>query len=93
MTKKTIRTPQQRIEFYQQKIKELQLKMKGKSVVLDKNTKGMKEALDALSFIVTTHKVSMGQVIKTISSLKRTGLRIQDPAPKVRKSKSTTVSN
>lgn len=93
MTKKTIRTPQQRIEFYQQKIKELQLKMKGKSVVLDKNTKGMKEALDALSFIVTTNKVSMGQVIKTISSLKRTGLRIQDPAPKVRKSKSTTVSN
>ena len=93
MTKKTIRTPQQRIEIYQQKIKELQLKIKGKSVVLDKNTKGMKEALDALSFIVTTNKVSMGQVIKTISSLKRTGLRIQDPAPKVRKSKSTTVSN
>jgi hypothetical protein len=87
MSKKTIRTPQQLIELYQQKIKQLKLKLKKSPIKLSKDSEGMGEALTALNFLVTTHKVSMGQVIKTISGIKRTGLRIEDPAPKIRKPK------
>lgn len=87
MTKKMIRTPQQRIEFYQQKIKELQEKLKSSGSTLNKDSDGMSEALNALMYLVKTHDVSMGQVIKTISGIKRTGLQIQDPKKKVRKFK------
>jgi hypothetical protein len=85
MTKSAKITTQDRINLYQQKIKDLKLKLKGSTSKLNKDSEGMTEALNALNFLVTTHKVSMGQVIKTISGIKRTGLRIEDPAPKTKK--------
>lgn len=84
MPKKTA-SLQQRIDSYQNKIKELEARMREGTTTLTRESEGVQQALDALTFLKTKHKLPMACVIKSMSRMNRTGLRIQDPAPRIKK--------
>lgn len=81
----------ERIEEARLKLKKLEEKRKqnGKptSIKMDRDSAGVKDAISALNHVVTANNTSMGEVLKLISRLRRTGLRIEDPVKKPRKKK------
>ena len=80
-------TTQEQITLLEARLKKLKDKLKAPAMTLDKDSAGMDEAIAALKALSTAHNVTLGEVIKAVSRIKRTGLRISDPAPKVRKKK------
>jgi hypothetical protein len=82
------RTTEEKIDFLEKQIQQLKLKLNPpKKTEISKDSVGVEDAIKALEYLMTTHKMSMGEVIKSISRIKRTGLRIEDPLPKVKKLK------
>lgn len=77
------RTTEQLIESKKIELKKLEQRLKdeknSQKSKLDKDSNGVKEVIVDLEKIVKENKSSMGEIIKLISKIKRTGLRIQDP--------------
>lgn len=89
MAKAKRRTTEELIAFHTQLIKELKEKQKASKVVLfDKDSAGVQQAIEAVTNVASVNKVTIGEVIKLIAKIKKTGLRIQDPVEKTRKPKS-----
>jgi len=89
MEKRQRKSIEQRIKEYQEKLNKLKEKQRRGSglgyISLDKDSVGIGDAITALNRVAEANKTSMGDVIKCISRIKRTGLRIQDPMKKARK--------
>ena len=72
------RTPEQLIADYKKKIKEQEEKLKAsKSPKLTKDSAGIAEAIDAVVKAADANKVNIGDVIMTIATIKRCGLKIE----------------
>lgn len=82
-------TTQEQIVQLTEKLKQLKALLKNPNKKLTKSDIGVPEAIAALQVVANNHKLSFGEVVKAISSVKRTGLRIQDPLPKKRKVSTT----
>lgn len=92
MAKGKRRSITEMIEFHVQTLKQLKQKQKeNNKVTLDKNSNGVMDAITALTMVATSNKVTLGEVIKLIASVKKTGLRIQDPVKKTRTPKTVQV--
>ena len=79
------RTTEELIAFHTQLLKELKEKQKESTKPkLDKDSDGVQQVIEAVTNIATANKVTIGEVIKLIARIKKTGLRIQDPVEKVR---------
>lgn len=85
MSKLNRPTTQEQIVQLTEKLKQLKVLLKNPNKKLTKSDIGVPEAIAALQVVANNHKLSFGEVVKAISSVKRTGLRINDPAPKTRK--------
>jgi len=93
MTKSIRPTTQEQITQLTEKLKQLKALQKNPNKKLTKSDIGVPEAIAALQVVANSHKLSFGEVVKAISSVKRTGLRIQEPAPKTRKGSVQSDSN
>lgn len=89
MTTKQRRTTEQRIEEIKIELKRLEERLKieknPNSSTLNRDSEGVKDAIAALTKVVQMNRSSMGEVIKLISKIKRTGLQILDPKKKTKK--------
>jgi hypothetical protein len=91
------RTTEQLIESTKNELKKLELRLKNekksKKSNLDKKSIGVQEAIATLEKVVKENKSSMGEVIKLISKIKRTGLQIEDPKKKQQTVETSTEEN
>lgn len=92
MTKSKRPTTQEQVVLLTEKLKQLKALLKNPNKKLTKLDIGVSEAIAALQTVANTHNMGFGDVIKSISRVKRTGLRIQDPAPKSRKKRTDATS-
>lgn len=90
MTKSKRPTTQEQIVQLTEKLKHLKALLKNPYKKLTNSDIGVPEAIAALQVVANNHKLSFGAVIKAISGVKRTGLRIQDPMPKKRRAAVTS---
>lgn len=88
------RTTEQLIESKKDELKKLELRLKdeknSRKSKLDKDSTGVQDAIAVLVKVVKENKSSMGEVIKLISRIKRTGLQIGDPKKKQKNVEVTT---
>lgn len=88
------RTTEQLIESKKIELKKLEQRLKdeknSQKSKLDKDSNGIKQVIVDLEKIVKENKSSMGEVIKLISRIKRTGLQIGDPKKKQKNVEVTT---
>lgn len=89
------RTTEQLIESKKNELKKLEQRWKdeknSQKSKLDKDSTCVQEAIAVLEKVVKENKSSMGEVIKLISRIKRTGLQIADPKKRTKKDEGTEV--
>lgn len=83
------RTAAEQFDFHTEQAKKWKQKMieerNSPKSKLNKDSSGVQDAIAALEKVVIDNKSSMGEVIKLISRIKRTGLQIGDPKKKIKK--------
>jgi hypothetical protein len=83
MTEQRVRkTKEQLLEDAKAKVKKIEAEIKAankkKETKLTKDSEGIAAAIEAISKAADANKSTLAEVIKTISSLKRTGLKIKN---------------
>jgi len=91
------RTTEQLIESKKTELKKLEQRLKdeknSQKSKLDKDSNGVQEAIAVLEKVVKENKSSMGEVIKLISRIKRTGLQIGDPKKRTKREEVVVVAS
>ena len=77
------RTKEERIAALEAQIQQLKEKSNApKKIKLTKESDGIAAAISAIESAAESNAVSVSEVIKALSRLKRTGLKIDDPVEK-----------
>lgn len=80
------RTPEQLIEDYKKKIKDLEAKAKAaQAPKLTKESEGMAEAIAAIENAATKNSTNLSDVLIAIAGIKRTGLKFTKAVRKPKK--------
>ncbi len=80
----TRRSKEELIKALEEKLRKLKEDSAIKEIKITKDSAGMAEAVSAVENAATQNSTSIGEIIKTVSRLKRTGLKIENGTRKPR---------